>query len=798
MSLFGISVHYDGTGTALRSEAVLGTETKLTASHWGIGQATVVDGRIVSVDGYDDDPDPSPINDSIAGSLQGRARILRPALRKSWLDGVPHAVPRGRDAFVEVAWPEALDAVAAELDRVRKAHGNESIFAGSYGWSSAGRFHHAQSQLKRFLNTIGGFSASEGNYSYNAALGLMPHIVGPYRQHVAEATRWAVIAAHSDLVVLFGGLAMRNAQVSDGGVGRHRLRDALRRCAAAGVEFLNISPLRSDADEMLGAEWWPVHPGSDTALMLGIAHVLWSEDLHDRAFLERYTVGFDRFAEYLSGGVDGIAKTPAWAAAQTGWDAEAIEGLARRMARSSCMISVAAGVQRADYGEQPMWMAITLAAMLGQIGTPGGGYVVGYGVNANIGTMERPFRWGALPLGTNPVASTIPVAMIADMLMAPGGAYAYQGESRRFPDARLVWWAGGNPFHHHQDLLRLHHAFQRPETVIVNDLNWTAMARHADIVLPVAAAQERTDIGAGKSDNMLVPMQKLTDPPGEARVEYEIYCDLAERLGVRAAFSQGRSTEDWLRWIWAETCAAAADQGLTLPSWEALQAGRAITLPDPAPAQVFLSEFRADPAAHPLPTPSGRIEIYSETIAQMNLPDCKGHAAWFPPRDVAAGEGRFYLLSGQPKTRLHSQLDNGAYSLSHKIQGREPVLIHPSDAAALQIRDGDVVELYNTRGRCLAGARLTDDVRRGCLFLWTGAWWDPDFAAPQARDRHGNPNALTHDLRTSSLTQSPAAHSARVSLRRFEGVPPRVEAHDPPAFVHRAEDDGLVEPEEAP
>lgn len=756
--------------------------SKLTANHWGVGTATVEAGRIVSVGGHHGDPEPSPINDNIPGSLNGRARILRPAVRKSWLEGTPGAVPRGRDGFVEVSWDRALDLIADELNKVRTDHGNESIYAGSYGWSSAGRFHHAQSQLKRFLNTIGGFSYSEGNYSYNAALVMMPYIVGPFRKHVAQATRWSVIAKHTDLVVMFGGMAMRNTQVSDGGIGTHRMRDNLSACAEAGVQFVNISPLRTDTDGFLNAEWRPANPGSDTALMLGLAHVLLSEGLQDDAFLAHYCVGFDRFAEYLTGKTEGVPKTPDWAAAHTGWQAEDIVNLARRMAASRCMITVAAGVQRTDYGEQALWMGVTLAAMLGQIGLPGGGYTVGYGVNGNIGNMERLFRWGTLPQGKNPVSSFIPVAMISEMLMNPGGSFTYRGRKHQFPDARLVWWAGGNPFHHHQNLTRLHDAIQKPDTVIVNDINWTAMARHADIVLPVAAAQERDDFGAGKSDNALVPMHKLVDPPGEARVEYEIFSDLSARMDTDTQFTEGRNADAWLRHIWTQTQAAGAKSGIDLPDWDAFHQGDVIKLPDPSPDQVFLSEFRVDPEANPLPTPSGRIEIFSETLAGFDLPDCKGHASYFPPRDLTAGEGELFMLSGQPKTRLHSQLDNGAYSMSFKVQGREPVLIHPDDAAARGISDGDVVELFNARGRCLAGARVTDEVFEGCVFLWTGAWWDPDFDTPQSRDRHGNPNALTHDLRTSSLSQSPASHSARVCLRRFDGELPEITVHDPPVL----------------
>jgi biotin/methionine sulfoxide reductase len=762
---------------------------KLTASHWGVGVATIRDDCIIAVDGHADDPAAPEINLNIPGSIHGNARVLRPAIRKSWLEGKRQAVRRGRDSFVEVSWDRALDLIAGEITRVRKDHGNTSLFAGSYGWSSAGRFHHAQSQLKRFLNTQGGFVRSEGNYSYNAALGLMPHIVGPFRSHVAQATRWTVIAKHTDLVVMFGGMALRNTQVSDGGVGKHRMAGNLEDCAKAGVEFVNISPLRSDAEEVLKAEWMPVQPGTDTALMMGLAHTLLVEGLTDADFLATYTVGFEAIKSYFLGETDGQQKDADWAAGLTGLDGAAIRTLARRMAAGRTMINVGAGVQRTDFGEQPMWMAITLAAMLGQIGLPGGGYTVGYGVNANIGNIERLFRWGTLSQGCNPVDDFIPVAMISEMLLNPRGTYQYQGQDRTFPDARLVWWAGGNPFHHHQDLNRLHDAFQTPETIIVNEMNWTATARHADIVLPIAAAQERTDFGAGKSDNALVPMPQLVTPPGDARVEYDIYADLAGRLGVVDDFTDGKTSDDWLREIWEVTRGRGQEIGITLPDWNAFIAGDVVDLPDPSPNQVFLASFRANPVAEALPTPSGLIELYSETIASLKLPDCAGHASWFPSRDRAIdrnGVFPFAMLSGQPKTRLHSQLDNGAYSLSHKIEGREPVLIHPDDAQACGVGEGDVVELFNARGRCLAGAKITDEIMQGCVFLWTGAWFDPDFDAPQARDRHGNPNVLTHDLRTSSLTQSPAAHSTMVQMRRFEGALPKIQAHDPPPFEPEA------------
>ncbi len=752
----------------------------ITASHWGLGLAEVSGDHLVAVHPHPLDPDPSEINANIPESLHGTARVRRPAIREGWLTGKGE---RGRDRFVEVEWDEVNDILAKELTRVRDTHGNGSIFAGSYGWSSAGRIHHAQSLLKRFLNGQGGFVASEGNYSFNAALVLMPHIVGNYRQQIVNATRWPVVAEHTKLVVAFGGLAGRNGQVSDGGLVRHFMRDNLRDCAKAGVRFVNLSPFKSDMDDDLGAEWMPPKPGTDTAVMLGLAHVLLEMGVEDRSFLDRYTVGFDAVEVYIRGTSDGVPKDADWAAQISGIDAERIRALAQEISSGRTLITCAAGLQRGDYGEQPLWMTVTLAAMLGQIGLPGGGFGVGYAVNGTVGNVDRPFRWGTMGQGKNPISDFIPVACTSDMLLNPGGTYVYNGAERQFPDIRMVWWAGGNPFHHHQDLNRMREAFQRPETIVVNEFNWTATARHADIVLPVAAPQERTDFGGGKADCNLVPMPTLVSPPGDARLEFDIYADLAERMGNRAAFTEGMEIEEWTQKIWADTRKAAESNGVDLPPWEDFIAGDVIQLSDPREDQVFLAEYRADPTSAPLPTPSGRIELFSEHIASFGLKDCPGHATYFPPRDVVLGKHPLALLSGQPGTRLHSQLDNGAASIGSKIAGREPVLIHPSDAAERGIRDGDVVEIWNDRGRCLAGARITEDIHEGCLFLWTGAWYDPEFGAQQDRDRHGNPNVLTHDEKTSSLSQSPASHSAMVDMARFEGTPPAVEAHRQPPFA---------------
>lgn len=422
--------------------------------------------------------------------------------------------------------------------------------------------------------------------------------------------------------------------------------------------------------------------------------------------------------------------------------------------------------------------------MLGQIGLPGGGYGIGYGGDASIGTTDRPMPWPSFPQGKNPVDRFIPVATIADMLLQPGAQVDYNGQRLTYPDIRLIWWAGGNPFHHHQDLNRLRAAFQKPDTIIVNEIYWTATARHADIVLPATSTLEREDIGGGTQDRFLVPMPRVLDPVGESRDEYDIFTDLAQRLGFHDRFTEGRTSRQWLEHLWSQMRATAADRGYQLPDFDTFLSGDIIEFEDPDPEHVFLSEFRQDPVGHRLPTPSGKIEIYSDVIASFGYADCPGHATWLPPKEWLGGEAArkfpLHLISGQPETRLHSQLDMGAFSKSRKIQGREPILLNPVDARARGIRQGDIVRVYNQRGACLAGAVVTGTVREQVAFLWTGAWYDPANATPGALDKHGNPNVLTHDQRTSRLSQGTAAHSTLVEVEKYEGPVPPITAYTPP------------------
>ncbi len=760
----------------------------LTAAHWGVYEVEYDDaGNATKLHPFSKDPDPSPIGLHMLSDEVSRLRVLRPSIRKSWLEKGPGANPelRGQEPFVEVPWDEALDLLAGELKRVKETYSNRAIFGGSYGWSSAGRFHHAQSQVKRFLNCCGGFVRHQDSYSLGAARVLMPHIVASMEELMAMHTRWDVLAKECKLFVTFGGVPHKNAQINAGGATLHHVKGGLYAMREAGVRFVNVTPTAEDLDNGGDVEWLAIRPNTDAALMLALCHTLLAENLHDRAFLDRYTVGFDKFAATLKG------KDAAWAEKITGIPAHRIVSLAREMAATRTMLSIGWSLQRSHHGEQPFWALVTLACMLGQIGLPGGGFGVGYGPVNLMGSPHPRYSGPTLPQGKNPVPDFIPVARFTDMLLHPGERFDYNGRSHVYPDIRLVYWAGGNPYHHHQDLNRLRQAWRKPDTIVFHEQFWTPAAKMADFVLPATTSLERDDIGYGTREPYVIAMKKAREPLGESRNDYDIFNALAERLGVGEAHSEGRkTTQEWLSHLYEEARVKSAKAGVTLPPyaefWEAGIAEARGESRDP----VMFAAFRADPEKNRLKTPSGKFEIFSETIASFGYDDCPGHATWLEPIEwlgaKTAERYPLHMLSDQPADKLHSQLDHSPHARATKIKGRQPITLHPDDATARGIAAGDLVRVFNDRGACLAAARVSDRIRRGVVRLSTGAWFDPaDAGSNRPLEKHGNPNALTLDIGASKLSQGCIAQTCLVEIERFDGPAPAVTAHQPPAFAGR-------------
>jgi biotin/methionine sulfoxide reductase len=371
------------------------------------------------------------------------------------------------------------------------------------------------------------------------------------------------------------------------------------------------------------------------------------------------------------------------------------------------------------------------------------------------------------PQLTNPVKTTIPVARIGDMLRNPGQLYDFNGQREPYPDVRLIYWAGGNPFHHHQDLNALHEAWQRPETIIVNEPWWTATAKRADIVFPATTPYEREDIGRTNLDDYLFHMPPLIPPVGEARDDYDIFAGLAERLGAGDTYTEGLSSKEWIAKLYAEYRDGAAEAGIDVPDLETLRDQNWVRLPirTDSPNKTFFAPFREDPDAFPLGTPSGRIEIFSERIESFGYDDCPGHPVWLPPSEwlgTATPAAPLHLVSPQPGDKLHSQLESALAD----VAGARPerLVIHPDDAETRGIATGDLLRVFNARGACRAQAEVSADILPGVVALPTGAWFgDPG----DNIDPDGNPNVLTMDVGTSRLGQGCSAHTALVEVAKL-------------------------------
>lgn len=742
----------------------------MQSSHWGAFRARS-EGAGIRVTPIAADPAPSPLLGNLASAVHHPSRVARPAIRRGWLEGGPGPGERGLDEFVEVTATEAVDLLAEELRRVYADHGPTAVYGGSYGWGSAGRFHHAPGQLHRFLNALGGYVRGVNTYSYGASEVILPHVLG---QDVAMddlASPWSVIAQETDLILSFGGMPLKNAATAHSGVSRHTVRGHVDAFLRRGGDLVQIGPYRH---ELPGSRWIPIEPGTDVAVMLGMLHTLVAEGRVDVDVTTTLCIGFAELADYVLHGREGGSFDAAWAARVSGADAEVLRQTARDAAASRSLINVAWALQRAPHGEQVPWMAIALAAATGGLGLPGQGFAHGHASSAGPGSDRRGYRVPTLPTGTNPVNTFIPVAQIADLLLRPGGVLDYDGQRLVLPDIRLVYWAGGNPFHHHQDLRRLRRAFARPDTVVVHDSFWTALALHADIVLPASMTVERNDIGAARSDATLIAMKQAVPPWQGARDDYAWFSDLAQALGVGEAFTEGRDERAWLMALydrWRDSDPRIAAQ---TPDFETFWAAEAITL-ETVLRPTRLEAFRADPVGRALHTPSGRVELVSDTVGDFGDPEVPSHPVWRAPDSLdprRRAEHPLCLLADQPATKLHSQLDVGEHSQSAKVNGRESIELHPLDAADRGIAEGDVVQVTSAQGACWAVATLRSGLIRGLARMPTGTWYTPvDLTAGDERCLNGNPNVLTRDRGTSSLGQGCTGSRVLVEVRRDPDAP---------------------------
>ncbi|WEM41123.1 trimethylamine-N-oxide reductase TorA [Photobacterium sp. DA100] len=793
-----------GMNKAMAAETV-GT-WKVSGSHWGAFRAHIYGGKLQEIKPLELDKHPTEMLNGIKGILYSPSRVRYPMVRLDWLKKHKYsAATRGNNRFVRVTWDEAIDLFYRELERIQKDYGPWALHAGQTGWRQTGQFHSCGNHMQRVVGMHGNYIKKVGDYSTGAGQTILPYVLGSTEVY-AQGTSWSEILENSDNIVLWANDPVKNLQVG-WNCETHEsfayLEQLKEKVAKGEINVLSVDPVKNKTQRYLNNDHLYINPQTDVAFMLGVAHTLYTEELYDKAFIKTYCLGFDDFIQYVMGETkDKIEKDPEWAAEICGVSADKIREFARMLVNGRTQMLFGWCIQRQEHGEQPYWMGAVIAAMVGQIGLPGGGISYGHHYSS-IGVPSTGFAApGGFPRNPdegqkpkwdnndfNGYSSTIPVARWIDCLLEPGKQIRYNGSKVTLPDYKMMVISGCNPWHHHQDRNKMKKAFKALQTVVTIDFAWTASCRFSDIVLPACTQWERNDIDVygSYSGRGLIAMQKLVDPLFQSKTDFEIMTEVARRFGRHKEYTRGMDEMEWVRQLYSE-CRDANKAKFDMPEFDEFWAQGYFDAGTGKP-WVRHADFREDPEINPLGTPSGFIEITSRKIDRFGYEHCQGHPMWFEKSERSHGgpgsdKHPYWLQSCHPDKRLHSQMcESEEFRATYAVQGREPIYINPQDAAAKGIQNGDLVRVYNDRGQLLAGAVLTDSYAPGVVRIEEGAWYGPLNEKEGAMDTYGDPNTLTQDIPSSELAQATSANTCLVEFEKFTGSVPPVTSFGGPIEV---------------
>jgi len=685
----------------------------------------VRDGRIVRVEG-DDAPEPQQLRACL------RCRALRQEVYhpNRLMYPLKRVGAKGEGKFERISWDEALETVARELRRVKDTYGNSAIFLmGGGGYLAA--LHSGGRAAARLLSMFGGYTGTYGNVSSEGAVWA---VMAQYGSVMVGNSREDLL--NSRLIIMWGWDPAR--MISGTNTMYHLIK-----AREAGIRIVCVDPRYHDSAAVLADEWIPIRPGTDTAMMVSMAYVMLKENLHDQGFLEKYTIGFDRFRDYVLGIEDGVEKTPAWAEAICGVPASTIERLAREYATTKpAALMDCQGPARSAMGEQYNRCAMTLTAMTGNVGRRGGSAAGGL-MGIPIGHM---FRSSGIPGMRNPVEAGGPsirgtldlqLRLVRRVHINRMFDAILEGEAGGYPaDIKMAWCVAGNPLNQLGNTNKAARALKTLEFFVVSDLFVTPTARYADIVLPATSVAERNDLTRPwPSGPYFTAVNRAIEPLGECKSDLEIAAALAEKLGLEGFNT--RSEEEWLK-SFAEENEETREH---IKDYDRFRRDGVHRVELAAPIVAFKEQIES-PEDHPFDTPSGKIEIFCQRVADIGDPLCPPI-----PKYVSTPEDRndplvekypLQLLSPHPRNRVHSHM-NVAW-----LREVEPhrAWINPVDAAPRGIKDGDEVHVFNDRGKVAITAWVTERIMPGVVCIFEGAWYDPD---GEGIDRGGCANVLTND-----------------------------------------------------
>ncbi|HFV5572577.1 TPA: DMSO/selenate family reductase complex A subunit, partial [Escherichia coli] len=518
-----------------------------------------------------------------------------------------------------------------------------------------------------------------------------------------------------------------------------------------GTRFIVVDPRYSDTVSSLADQWIPLLPTTDNALMDAMMYVIISENLHDKTFIDTYTLGFDEnsmpegvpanesLVAYLFGAKDGIHKTPEWAEKITHVPAQSIRQLARDYATTKPAALIQGwGPQRHICGERTARGSTLLASITGNVGIKGG-WAAGYG-----GSSNRKFCVGP-DMPENPVQAKISIMnwmQAADDASKVTPQDGLKGVDKLDSNIRLLFSLAGNYLANqnpdvHQ-AAKLLEDESKIEFIVLSDLFMTPSAKYADVLLPETSFMERWNIGeTWGTASYLILSEKLIEPDFERRTDYDWLRDVAKKLDVEAEFSQGRDEKQWIEHIWEQTRLAMPDENL--PDFATLQKTRRHLFKS-APHIAFEANIR-DPQNNPFPTPSGKIEIFSKRLFDMQDPEIPALSHYVPafegPEDKLTAKYPLQLITWKGKNRANST--QYANPWLQEVQTQK-LWLNPQDAKQRGISEGDSVKIYNDRGVSIIPVEITPRIIPGVVAMQAGAWWQPD---AQGIDRGGCANVLS-------------------------------------------------------
>ena len=723
--------------------------------------AHIQDGKIIRLDSDDREYDEIDRPRLIA-CARGRAYLRRQYHPDRLTQPLKRKGKRGEGVFTAIEWDEALDIAASNIDRIIAEYGNQALLVpyGTGAYSNTNGSHLA----RRLFNCYGGHLDTYNSYSWACINTATPTVYGT-KITGNQRQDWI----NSRYILMWG---WNPAEMIDGTNSAYFLKLARDN----GAKIICIDPRKTLSAVGLADEWIPIRPGTDTAMMTAMAFVMVTEKIHAIDFIRTHCIGFDKsqmppdcrneesYQDYLMGKQDGIPKTPQWAESITGVPWEKITEVAREYAQiKPAMLYQGYGMQRRAYGEQVVRAGCVLASISGNVGISGG-WASGLALQAPDGGS----RWVSFPMGNNPVTAKIPVAawdkaVLNGVSLGPDDGLL--GGDTLETNVKLIYAVATNCLiNQHMNINRSARILAdetQVEFLMVQDQFLTPTGRFADLVLPACTAFETYGVQDGwKYGEEVLLNPRLVEPLGQTKSDFQICSELAYRLGVGEAFSEGLDERGWVERI---LMGFREEQYPDLPSLEEFEAAnigaysRSVTEP-----AIAFQDFCRDPESYPLKTSSGKIEIFSKSLFEMGKleeipPIPKYIQEWESPFGPEADVYPLQAIGSHTLHRVHSTHDNNDW-LEEAFPQR--IYMNVLDAQDRLIKDGDWVRVYNDRGEMVLPCRVTVRLMPGVVDIPQGAWWTPDEAGV---DRRGSINVLTSE-RLTPLAHGNAQHTIMVQV----------------------------------